>query len=526
MAGQQPIIIDYTNLGYDSLREAMLALARERMPEWTDFSESDLGVLLVELFAYANDITQYYQTRIANNLLPASTDEPDALVQLLRLIGYELRPPAPATVDLCLAVDATAPLPVVIPPRAQFVVSTAAGEQVTFETEREFRVQPSHLTPPDAQNLRYVLYPIPVVEGRTFIDNPVGVSDGSPNQIFSLRQKPVIAGSIEVRVNGPGGVTRWQEVETLATSAPADGHFIVQRDSAGMATIVFGDATNGMIPPRGSVAAPVTIEATYRVGGGALGNVQAGAQFKSTLTAIRRATNPQAAAGSAASEDIDRARFFAPRLYRAQERAVTRDDYVDLALQAPGVGKALAVALNWNQVVLYIAPTGQVAEPSELLKRDLLAFFESRRMTTTSLTIVGPQPADIYLGAVVRAQPYFLQTDVRAAVEEAVAGYLAFEAVEFGQPIYLSKIYDVIQSLPQVASLTIFKFSRTPGLPADITTNPDVDSDGVIELRPDEMPRPGYRDNPNTPPAPALPNPPSVTARPTIYTIIQGGVAQ
>ena len=41
--------IDYTNLGYESLREAMLDLARESLPEWTDFSENDIGVLLLEL---------------------------------------------------------------------------------------------------------------------------------------------------------------------------------------------------------------------------------------------------------------------------------------------------------------------------------------------------------------------------------------------------------------------------------------------------------------------------------------------
>ena len=79
------IPIDYTNLGYDSLREAMLAQARESVPEWTDFSENDLGVVLVELFAHACDITLYYQTRIASNLFPETSDEPDALVQLLDL---------------------------------------------------------------------------------------------------------------------------------------------------------------------------------------------------------------------------------------------------------------------------------------------------------------------------------------------------------------------------------------------------------------------------------------------------------
>jgi hypothetical protein len=520
MATELPIPIDYTNLGFDPLREAMLDLARASVPEWTDFSENDLGVLLIELFAYANDITLYYQSRIASNLFPATSDEPDALLQLLRLIGYELRPPAPATANLRLSFDATTGTPIHLPSATQFTVALTSGEQLTFETERAFQIQNSQLTPPDASNLRHLLFPVPVIEGRTETDNPVGVSDGMPNQLYTLRQKPVVAGSIGVTVAEiPGLETQWQEVETLAYSSPADQHFVTQRDALGSAQILFGDGVNGRIPPRGTPATPVRIRATYRVGGGPQGNVPAGTSFRPALPIILAATNPQAAAGGTSSEDIGRARSLAPRLFRTQERAVTTQDYVDLAQQVPGVGKARAVALSWNQVVLYVAPAGQVADPSELLKRDLLAFFESRRMLTTPLTIQGPQPADVYLGALVRAQPYFLQADVRSAVERAVADYLAFDAVDFGQPIFLSKVYDVVQSLPQVASLTIFKFSRRPDLPSDVTTNPDVDTDGVIEIGPNELPRAGYRDNPDT-----LINPADPSFRPPIFTIIEGGV--
>lgn len=514
MANERPIPIDYTNLGYESLRDAMLALARESLPEWTDFSESDLGVLLVELFAYANDITLYYQTRIAANLFPATSDEPEALVQLLRLIGYELRPPAAATAMLQLAFEATQTLPFTVPAGTKFFATASGGEPVTFETERAFVVQGAQLTPPDSRNLRHLLLPVPVAEGVTEADAPVAVSDGSPNQLYALRKRPVVPGSIRLAVlELPTVESFWQEVETLAGSSPADQHFVVERDAEGRVHVLFGDGLNGRIPPRGS-----EIRARYRVGGGPKGNVPAGTEFRPSLTAIRRAVNPQAAAGGTDREDVERARLRAPRLFRTQARAVTAQDYVDHALLAPGVGKARAVSLSWNQVVLYVAPSGRVAAPSETLKRDLLAYFEGRRMVTTSLKIVGPKPADIYLGAVIRAKPFYLRSDVRAAVEAAVADYLAFEAVDFGQPIYLSKIYDVIQSLDYVASLTVFKFSRSPTPLPGAAAATDVETDGIIELAPHELPRPGYRDNPEVAVNPADPS-----YRTPIFTIIEGG---
>jgi hypothetical protein len=514
--------IDYTNLDYESLREAMLAQARASLPEWTDQSENDLGVLLVELFAHAADITLYYQTRIASNLFPETSDEPDAIGQLLRLIGYELRPPSPATVDLRLTFEAT---PAVlagfaIGVGAQFQATALSGEQLTFETEREVTVRPADLEAGPGGALRY-LVPLPVVQGITVANEAIGVSDGSPNQIYRLLQQPVIAGSISVEMTEPGNlITRWQAVDTLANSSPADRHFIVQRDAAGAAVIQFGDAgipttlgsngANGLVPPPGS-----TIRATYRIGGGPPGNVPARTVFRvvslgtSTVGSgdVREAINDQAAAGGGVAEDFNRARRLAPRLFRAQDRAVTLGDYQDLAYQLPGVGKARAVALNWNEVVLYIAPIGQVADPSELLRRDVLAYFESRRMVTTSLRVLGPAPADIYIKAIVQAKPFFRRHDVQVAVEKAVAEYLAFENVNFGDRVYLSKVYDVIQSLQQVTSLVVTEFSRQPN------TN-QVESDGIIELEPNELPRPGYRDNPQHR---------DPTFRP-IVTEVQGGV--
>jgi hypothetical protein len=195
---------------------------------------------------------------------------------------------------------------------------------------------------------------------------------------------------------------------------------------------------------------------------------------------------------------VETARDRAPRFFRAQDRAVTADDYVELALRTPGVGKARAVPLNWNDILLYIAPAGRVEQPPELLRRDLLAAFEQSRMTTSMLRVLGPEPVDVYFAAAVRAQPYFLQDDVRAAVTEAAAGLIAFDTVDFGQPIYLSRLYDAVQSLPQVASLTVTQFGRDP--------DGGVDPDGVLDLEPFELARAGYPE--------------------TIRLVIEGGVTR
>src|SRR6185295_1195468 len=129
--------IDYTNKDFQSLRRAMLELARYRLPEWTDQSPSDLGVLLVELFAYMGDVVLYYQDRIANESFPQTAVERRSVVNLMRLIGYELSPPAPASVEITLVFNVPAPgaaTIVTIPQGAQFASDAKApGGRQIFE---------------------------------------------------------------------------------------------------------------------------------------------------------------------------------------------------------------------------------------------------------------------------------------------------------------------------------------------------------------------------------------------------------
>src|SRR3954467_12881785 len=124
MSNDQPQI-DYTSKDYASLRAALLALAAEKLPEWTDQSPNDLGVLLVELFAYMGDTLFYNQDRIAAESFLETAVERRSIVQLLRLIGYELTPPLSASSELTLLFENDATGSVTIPAGAQFRTAAA-----------------------------------------------------------------------------------------------------------------------------------------------------------------------------------------------------------------------------------------------------------------------------------------------------------------------------------------------------------------------------------------------------------------
>ncbi|MBW2662040.1 MAG: hypothetical protein JRD93_08665 [Deltaproteobacteria bacterium] len=57
--------IDYIAKDYESFKQEMIDLIPNKLPNWTDRSEADFGIVLIEIFAYMADILSYYQAQCA-----------------------------------------------------------------------------------------------------------------------------------------------------------------------------------------------------------------------------------------------------------------------------------------------------------------------------------------------------------------------------------------------------------------------------------------------------------------------------
>ncbi|TAK02323.1 MAG: putative baseplate assembly protein [Candidatus Manganitrophaceae bacterium] len=91
-------VIDYVTKDYEGFRQGMLNQIPLLLPNWTDRSESDFGVALIELYAYVADILSYYQDRIANEAYLPTATQRRSVVELLRLIDYRIDPGLAASV--------------------------------------------------------------------------------------------------------------------------------------------------------------------------------------------------------------------------------------------------------------------------------------------------------------------------------------------------------------------------------------------------------------------------------------------
>ena len=497
--------IDFMARDYDSLLRSMRALTPSTLPEWEDFeSEADFGNVLLQLFAHMGDILSYYQDRVVNESFLGTAQNRRSMIHHLRLIGYQLATAAPASTNLTLTVPTSCNEIITIRRGDAFATKSEKDKpSVRFEytSETPLSFDCSQLPVVNGRKV-YSATPVdtgpfggvPVEEGRLIQDEVVGISDGSPNQRFTLPHPRLILRSLgrgqtinrdiilrtELGSEPNVSIEEWTLQDSLAFGREGQRDFVIEIDEQDRVTILFGDGDFGAIPPIG-----VVIKATYRVGGGLIGNVAANtivtiADASALALLGAQVSNPKPATGGDDRESLDHAVQHAPGVFRSQKRAVTADDYETLALDFKGVGKVRAKHTNWNTVTLFVAPQGG-GQVSDVLRNNLLAYFEDKRPISTVVEIEDVDYVEIFVTAVVGVRSAYAPEVVRGQVQTAGGNILAFGNVDFGQIMYLSKFYEAIEAIEGVEFANIIEFRRASGQDA-------VQPEGKIELDASEIP--------------------------------------
>jgi len=170
----------------------------------------------------------------------------------------------------------------------------------------------------------------PVVQGRTVSDDPLGSSNGLPNQEFETTRDYFINESETVTVDEE----EWIRVDNFLESSPQDKHYTIELTSNDRAIVKFGDGTNGLIPPIGQS----NISIDYRYNANNDGNVGANTIVvdKTGLTYVNSVYNPRQASGwsepeGATEESLERVKISAPATLRIKDVALNGDDAIILA---------------------------------------------------------------------------------------------------------------------------------------------------------------------------------------------------
>lgn len=300
--------------------------------------------------------------------------------------------------------------------------------------------------------------------------------------------------------------TLWQPQRDLLNSNPASPEFVVETETDGIAYLRFGDNQYGLRPAPGT-----QFSATYRVGNGVAGNLGAAALMHavSSASAITTVRNPLPAVGGVDPETLEDVRQRAPYAFRIQERAVTPEDYAEVAERHPDVQKAAATFRwtgSWRTVFVTIDRRGGLSVDAPFKAR-IRQFLERYRMAGYDLEVDAPRFVSLEIEMQVCVKPNYFRSQVKAALLNVFSdrtlpdgrlGIFHPDYFTFGQPVYLSPLYAAAQAVDGVSSLQITVFQRqgTPNKTAiaqgqlefgrleiaRLNNDPDFPERGVLRL--------------------------------------------
>jgi predicted phage baseplate assembly protein len=370
---------------------------------------------------------------------------------------------------------------------------------------------------------------ISATHAQIVLGEVLGRSSGDPGQIYRLQYVPVLAlragETVEVQEERDGETVYvpWERVPDFSRSSRYDRHFTLDEATG---EVCFGPC---VIQPDGTMyqygrvpeAGRSIRVSRYRHGGGVLGNVPADKLqvLRSAIPYVDRVTNLQRATGGRDQETLEEAKLRAQRIVRAQQRAVTAEDFESLARQSSRAvarvkcigageveGDGQTSTLPPGMVELLVVPAAfeaiELGDLSALsvgqsLRSTVSSYLNQYRLLTTTVSIREPR----YLGIVVRAQIVPSEAHAPARVVDRVTAllrlYLSPLALEsederlteiigpewegwpFGRDLYVSELFSLIQQVPGVKHVLDVQLGQRPIVPARMRRMPGEEEGGA-----------------------------------------------
>ena len=297
------------------------------------------------------------------------------------------------------------------------------------------------LTAPLAVPLRLLLNLVPVSRGTTVTGEVLGSGNAAfTRQSFSLSKSPLTylsssagpVSTLEVAVNQ----IQWQEVASFYGQPASARVFVVTRSpDQTVTTVTFGDGINGARLPTGSG----NVVARYRYGSGKesppAGLLTTISQPQLNLASIQ---NPVPVSAGTDPQTPDEVRTAAPASVSTFGRAISAPDYAQIALQAPGVNRAVA-SWTFDQagqrtlVTVYVGSDPAAVEAASTALADVED--PNRRVVVTAA-----QAIELSLSARLAAAAGQSASAVLTAAKVAAADLFSPANMGIGQPLYRSAI--------------------------------------------------------------------------------------
>ena len=300
--------INISSLDFDGIKSSLKSYLADK-PELSSYNYEGSGInLLLNVFAYNTLYYAFYANMIANEMFLETAQLENNFVSLLKPLGV-LLPGRSCSIGEITASSPTSTSTTLNSYTDYFIGTTNTGLVYRFYTIEDIDL--------DVDSTTFKVY-----EGLD-VAKDVPLTVDITNQKAYIANSAVDINTIKIKVNG----TEWSLYSSGQLAGPDAEVFFLDRTAQGFYA-VFGKRTiNDFANNYGKNIKPTdVVTISYLVPTGE--NANNVIKFNSNAKATVKST--VASAGGRTTPDLDLYRYSAPKVFAANDRAITKDDYIGL----------------------------------------------------------------------------------------------------------------------------------------------------------------------------------------------------
>jgi len=458
----------FTNLDFDQIKTSIKDYIRANS-DFTDFDyEGSNFSVLIDTLAYNTYITAFNSNMIVNESFLDSATLRENVVSLARNIGYVPKSRTAAQAEITFNVATSSSSPTMTLEAGLVCVGAQNNSSYVFSIPESITTTINS----GVATFGSQTNPIVVYQG-TYLSKTFTV-DGSLDQTFILNNSFIDTSTIRVYVKGSAdtGIGReYKRVDNILNINSISETYLIQEIQDEKYELLFGDGIFGKKLENDAI-----ITVSYIITDGIDGNGPAlfswgGSVSNSVKQKLSPSSTPLITTVSSASnggniESIDSVKYFAPRLYSSQYRAVTGRDYESIIQQVYPNTESVSVVggeeldpPEFGTVLLTIKPkNGEFV--SDFDKRKILEDLKQYSLAGINQKILDLKLLYVELDSYVYYNPAQTTTPtaLQTRISDALTTYSASKDInKFGGRFKYSKVLNVIDNIDTAITSNITK---------------------------------------------------------------------
>ena len=430
--------IAITDLEFDGIKTNLKNyLSAQTTFQDYDFEGSGMDVLL-DILAYNTHYMGYYANMIGNEMFMDSASLRESVVSHAKHLNVIPNSVTASTAYLNMTFTPVgSPTSLTIAKDTKFTSSISATSY-TFTTTSATTILPTAGV--------YSVTNLAIKEGK-ILNKSYTVDLADTNQRFIIPNANVDISTISVTIQNSGSdttVVSWVDGNSLdvTTITSTQKVYFLQEVEEGKYELIFGDGAVGKQLEDGNV---IFIE--YLVTGGVTANKASTFTAVGSVAGLTSAnytlTLASAASGGATTESIRSLKNNAPKLYQAQKRATTKDDYKAILLAERSDIESITVfggedasPAVYGKVYIAVKPTGNESysgTTKDVLKNNIL---KKTNVVTVQPEIIDPIYYYLLITTTVNYDPVTLLTNedtLKSSIDNSITEYFTSELQKFDQ---------------------------------------------------------------------------------------------